>query len=454
MIDDPNADSGSGAATLPLQVQVPKVNVIGNLENAETLAGLIGRTSTSLNQATQSNLETRDALATREAVSKNTTQDPHTGSAVLNFNGAISDLMKTSPTAAINLQMSMQQRQAEVAEKQAQLQQTQLANNLSRVNLVGQLVQHVNSQDDLDDLRTNMQKNPALYGGIPLESIPQTFNPQERDALVAQSMKASEAISQKIAAGHLSLQATKNVADFQQDAFTKANEAINGYRDDPHTKDYVKMVNTYTNFQSMKKTPDFSDGIKDRDLIYNFQNMINPDRSATGSTVEQDIEARSLMESLGIHIQGPMTGQFLSTSQRQQISGFIENKYKSETLQQQAVFNQAQNRLININAVHPGGQVIDPYASLPTYGGVVNHVPSTFNAAKPGNGAQPVNLSDMQKPQPKGGNLPNPPPAGQAGERKGIVSSASIEKAAQKRGISIEDAKAMLKAKGYSIEGE
>lgn len=461
MLNDPNADAGSAAAQIPLQgTPVRMTNPMENLGNAYSLADLALKTNTLKNENTINNLNTADTLATRQALANNSHQDPQTGQIAIDLPGTLKDLAKASPTAAVNFQLSMQQRQAELAEKQATLQQTQLGNNLSRVNLVGQLVQHVNSQEDLDRVRAMAPKF-----GIDPNQVPETFDPKERDQLVSQAVKASDMLNNKIEMGRLQLTAAKNTNEILQADAAAANEVAGQYKDDPQTKEYVNVANTYTSFKSMEKTKDFSQGIKDRDLLYNFQNIINPNRSATGGTIEQDEEARSTLQSIGVDIAKIGVGSSLSPSQRQQISSFIEQKYKDTTLQQQAVFNQAQNRLINMRAL---GRNVDPYHTLPMYGSVVDHVPASAdtdnyrmsNALTSSitgtGGVQAVSEDDLKPPtgtpvKAKGAIAP-PPGEGEIQGKLKPTTKADVQAHAAKYGLSYDAALKDVQAKGYVVQ--
>lgn len=431
MVYNPNADAGSGAAQIPLQGVGVQINPMENIGKAYTLADLMQRTQMQGNAAVTSNIQTQDMLATRQALGANTKQDPQTGQMAIDIPGTLRDLNKVSPTAAVNFQMSMQQRQAELAEKQATLQQTQLGNALSRVNLVGQLVQHVDNQEDLDRVRTH-----AGTLGIDPQMIPQTYDPKEKEQLVSQAVKASEMLNNKIEMSRLKLTAAKNTSEIVQADAAAANEVAGQYKDDPYVKEYIALSNTYQSFKSMESTKDFAQGIKDRDLLYNFQNVINPNRSATGGTIEQDEEARSTLENMGVDVKKIVSGGTLAPSQRQQIAAFINQKYKDTTLQAQAVFNQYQNRLINLRAI---GRNVDPYHTLPMYGGVRDHAPP---------GAE--DYGTTQKPeeaeaQPAAGIKLNAPGR--------VLGMDEVVETAKRYGKTPDQVLKDAKAKGYQIEG-
>lgn len=458
MFENPNADAGSSAATIPMQAHGGQIkSPLDLMQGAYTLFDLMQKTKILGNEATKSNIETADMLATREAVAKNTHQDQNTGMINVNFEGTLKDLAQKSPTAALNFQLSMQQRQAEVAEKQAQLQQTQLSNATSKVNLVGQLVQQVNSQQDLD-----MVRKLAPTFGIDAAQIPDEYDPAVKGQLVSQAVKASEMLTHKLETARLGLAATKQTAELSQMDASATNEVVGQYKDDPLTREYVKLSNTHTTFKSMEATKDFSQGLKDRDLLYNFQNIINPNMSATGGTIEQDEETRGMLEGMGVDVKKVLNGDSLSPSQRQQISSFIEEKFKQSTLQQQAVFNQYQNRLIGLRAQ---GRNIDPYHALPVYGDVVNHVPNNWGEYS--GGIPQINEADLATDPTlaravggKGAAVP-PPAMGEASPAKVSATANApmfaikdINARAERTGENPADIVAAIKAKGGRVEGE
>lgn len=417
------------------------------------------------NNATLSNISTQDTLATRKALAANTTTDPTTGQMSVDYPGTLKALAAVSPSAALSFQQAQQERIATIQEKQATLQATQLANQQSKINLIGSVMQHVKDSPDpqaaLDNLNIVAKQNPDLYGNM---SIPQTYDPAKMSQFVDQAQKVSEANNQKIETNRLGLTATKQSADIAQMANSAVNEVAGQYKDDPNTKEYVQMSNTYTSFKAMQSTKDFATGLKDRDLVYNFQNIINPQRSATGSTTEQDEEARSILQGWGVDANKVVGGDQLSASQRQQIGAFIETKWQQSTMKQQAVFNQYQNRLINMAAK---GQSVDPYHALPAYGDVIQNTPksavdhsSDVSSAAPGiqidGTAPPVNASALS---PSAGNpaagTPNPmPPSAPALASGPVISKASIDARAERTGENPADIVAAIRAKGGRIEGE
>jgi len=432
---------------------LPQTNYLGNLSQAYTIADITQRLPVIANQAKMSNLETADTLATRDAVAKNTTQDPNTGMVNLNYQGAINDLMQKSPTAALNFQISMQQRQAELAEKQAQLQQTQLGNGLSTVNMIGSLVQHVNSQEDLDRLN---QVAPTL--NLPqniLSAIPKTYDPQVKDQLVDQSMKTSEMLNAKIEMGRLNLTQQKQTADINKQDFEISDNVLKAYNDNPLIKNYVQMSNTYSSFKAAQQVTGSAEGVKDTDLLYNLQSIINPDRSPTSSTIEMDQHARGFLDSIGVDVGNVANGDRLSPSQRQQITEFIENKYKASTLQAQAVYNQSQNQLILSRATRPGSN-INPDSTLPIYGGIVNPHPYDTDAAGTeapagknmdlGTKTGMANgINEMAKQTP-------PINASQLQAPNGVIPMAQVQSRAQRTGENPADIINALKAKGYGVQ--
>ena len=420
------------------------------------------------NQATKSDAETGDLMAQREAIENNTTQDPTTGQLNVDYKGTLKDMVDGGHAlAALNFQQAQQERVATIQEKQASLQATQLANQSGQINLAGQVLQHIQSSPDpqkaLDNLNTVVQQNPQMYASI-AHVIPKDYDPDTFGQFVNQAEKTSDFINQKIEVNRLGLTATKQNADILQTANSAVNEVAGQYKDDPNTKNYVEIANTYTSNKAMLATkPDeVAQGLFDRGLIYNYANIENPGRSATGSVAEQDIDAKSYLDKIGVHLNGPLDGSVLSASQRTQLQDFIENKYQQETLKQQAVFNQYQNRLVHMAAQ---GQPIDAYHALPTYGDVVQNVPKTAvdhsEDLHPGaegiqidGTAPPLQASDLYKPATKS-SIPTPPPATAfKNSTAKVVSLSSIDQASVDAKQPVETLKAHFRSLGYKIEGE
>ena len=466
-VADYNTPNATGIAESVNPITLPSYNNIAT--QAMTLKDLRLRNQLMQNEVTQSNLSTGDALATRDALSNNLTQDPTTGQLSVDYAGTLKELNDGGHgLAALNFQQAQQERVATIAEKQATLQATQLSNQSAQINLAGQVLQHIQASPDpqkaLDNLNIVAQQNAQLYGSI-AHVIPKTYDPDTFGQYVDQAEKTSDFINQKIEVNRLGLTATKQNADILQMANSATNEVAGQYKDDPNTKEYVAMANTYTSFKSMQQSGDFAKGLQDRDLVYNFQNIINPMRSATGSTTEQDEEARSVLQGWGVDMKKVMGGDQLAPEQRQQISAFIENKYQQSTLKQQAVFNQYQNRLVHMSAQ---GQPVDPYHALPTYGDIVQNAPKSavdhsgdVDKGAPGiqidGTAPPISTSDLYKPTTPSANPP-PPPAtafqGGGAATGPVISRASIDARAERTGELPADIIAKIKAKGGRIEGE
>lgn len=346
-------------------------NPLDQATKAATLRDLTLTNTIRQNQAQISNADTSDTMATRSAIAANTRTDPTTGQPSTDLDGAVRSLSQTSPTAALNLQISMTQRRTELAEKQAELTGKTLTNSLSQVNLGGAMMRGVYAGDDmaagqanLDRLRANA---PSL--GLDPAKIPTTYDPAQVQQSMKQATSAGEMLTNKIETARLGLANTKQTKELQQMDATATNEITGQYKDDPNTKEYVQLANTYQTFKSMQATPEFSKGLKDRDLLYNFQNIINPNRSATGGTIEQDEEARSTLGGIGVDFNKVINGGSLTPAQRQQISSFVEGKFADASMNQQVVYNNAQKRLINMRSQ---GREVDPVNSLPEYGATVD----------------------------------------------------------------------------------
>ena len=462
-IDSNNVPGNVDYSNAVAPLSIPNYNQVA--AQSTSLANLRLQNDLLQNQATKSDAETGDLMAQRDAIANNTTQDPTTGQLSVDYKGTLKDMVDSGHgLAALNFQQAQQERVATIQEKQASLQATQLANQSAQINLAGQVLQHIQSSPDpqkaLDNLNVVAAQNPQLYGSI-AHVIPQTYDPATFGQFVDQAEKTSDFINQKIEVNRTALAAAKTSADILQLANSATNEVAGQYKDDPNTKNYVEMANTYSSNKAMLATkPDqVAQGLFDRGLIYNYANIENPGRSATGSVAEQDIDAKGYLEKIGVHIEGPLDGAVLSPAQRTQLQDFINNKYQQETMKQQAVFNQYQNRLVHMSAQ---GQPIDPYHALPTYGDVVQNVPKTAVdhsedslPSAPGiqidGTAPPIQASDLYKPTQPSAVSP-PPPAGAASIP--TISRASIDARAERTGELPADIIVKIRAKGGRVEGE
>lgn len=477
------AQSPSGYTNIPMEGQNPE----DQATKAVSLASMIQGTQLRQNALTQSNIETSDMLATRQAIAGATTQDPNTGQPTTDLPSAVAALSKTSPTAALNLQLSMAQRQSEVALKQADLIGKQTSNTQSQVNLVSGLMLGVQNDPDPPTAYARLKQNAANYGLDPTK-MPATYDPVQAQQFINQSLTTSQALNNKIETTRLGLTATKNTADIRQMDATATNEVTGQYQDNPATKEYVNIANTYQSMKSMQASGQFSQGVLDRDLLYNFQNIINPNRSATSGTIEQDEEARSTLQSFGVDFNKVINGASLSPSQRQQITSFAENKFRDATANQQVLYNNAQNRLVSMRAQ---GRDVDPVNSLPEYGATVtgakgsktwvgvHNVMDNYPQGTPPTGSVPTEGTIGRKagmqpsdavdigmippisasaivPQTQMGLKGNPnkvtppPPQGQAGEPK-VMTGADIIATAKASGKSEQEVRALAEKSGYTV---
>lgn len=458
------AESPSQYSNIPLS----GTNPLDQATSAATLRDMNSRATVAQNEALKSNVDTSDTMATRAALSANTTQDPTTGQMKIDIPGTLKALSAVSPTAAVNFQMSMQTRQAEVANKQAELQGKQLANSASQLNLAGQIANGVTDQESLDRARAN-----APIYGIDPNKLPKTYDPVQMAEMKRQGMSAADALQKQIDLMNFQQRQPNITNEILNRDIGQANTVAKAYDDNPNTQNYVKVANTNASFESMMKNPTIHQGTNDVELINNYLQTINPNRATTSSGARLDIDSMSDLEKVGVDLKGVLKPNILSPNQRAQMIANIRSKYSEATAQQQVIYNQHFNRLQNMKAQ---GMQIDPFHTLSTYGSVqpvippsaqgesnrINALHSSLDAPQGvnigdvvGQGIPPVAASQLTAPQPKGKPVP---PAGAQGASAApaagpMFSNAQIKARAERTGELPEDIIKQIRAKGGSVEG-
>ncbi len=308
-------------------------DLLGSLSQVMQLQNLASQVPLHQLMLQQANMQYGDQMDTRSALANNTNQDPLTGQSSVNMAGALSDLTRDNPRAAMQLQQGLLQQQEEAAN----LQKTKLGNFESQANLAGRIAGSIALNPTQESLDTGLQTAQRMgldVSKFPTDVTDPTFmdrlkqaqdigrTAQDQASTVMDQQKLNQTMTNDLRGKALDVQ--KEVAtnpatiEFQRigSVLNQANEA------------YKQSTTLASSGGS-----DAEVGASDKALGVSFGIMENPRRSPTSNSIITTEEARSVPANILGFANSAINGGTLTQAQRDQMINFMSNRVEAQRTQ-------------------------------------------------------------------------------------------------------------------------